>query len=707
MCDPANEDCREILLDYIRSETSGIDVAFWFMEDSRFSSELIRRAQAGVPVRVLMDTRPVNSAHAVILQQLADAGIPMRRRTANGILHWKTMIFAAQRIVQFSGANYSADAFVYVEPYRNYVDEGIYFTGDPAIVQSFMRRYDDVWTDTVNYANYANVSTLRRNFPTYGVDPSLNFPPGESFRSRSVATYNAESTAIDAIIYRITDRAHSDAMIAAVNRGVRVRIITEPQQYRDPNRLWHSWNVDRMYMAGVQLRHRAHQGLLHQKSVLLHGQRLTVFGSSNWTSPSTDEQEEHNYFTTKASFFDWFNTQFDRKWNNRASSAETTAFVPLAPDTPALLEPANGATRVASGSALVFNAGLFAHLYDIYFGTTPNPPLLAANVELGPSESGPRRYQLPALAANTTYYWRIVAKTMAMKTSESGVWAFSTGTTVTNPPPSPGGDRARSDFNGDGRADLLWQHAADGYLAAWTMNGTSLVSSDLLSPSSVGDTNWKIVGSGDFNSDGKPDLVWQEQTQGWVGVWLMNGRTLISSTTLSPSNFERVADTNWKIAAVVDINNDGKADILWQDQRQGWLAAWLLNGLSVVSSVGLNPERVGDTNWKIVGSGDFNGDGKKDLLWQDGANGYLAAWLMNGVNLVDSVLLSPNAVRDTNWRIVAVADFDADGKTDLAWQEQSQGWLAIWLMNGTSLKSSVGLSPERVPDTGWKIVGPR
>ena len=36
--------------------------------------------------------------------------------------------------------------------------------------------------------------------------------------------------------------------------------------------MWHAWNVDRLYMAGVQIKHRAHAGLNHQKSVILHDQ---------------------------------------------------------------------------------------------------------------------------------------------------------------------------------------------------------------------------------------------------------------------------------------------------------------------------------------------------------------------------------------------------------------------------------------------------
>jgi PLD-like domain len=431
-----------MLLQLIDNEQQGIDVAFWFMEDARYSAALVQRAAAGVRVRVLVDPRTDSAVNAQIVAQLAAAGIPMRARTSSGILHWKMMLFAGQRTVEFSGANYSPTAFLPLEPYRNYIDEAIYFTEDLSIVQSFMRKFDDLWTDTTTFENYANITgTPARRYAQYSVDSDLNFPPAQNYRSRAVSRYRAETKGIDVIMYRITDSAHSDAMIAAVQRGVPVRLITEPQQYRDATRLWHSWNIDRMYMAGVQIRSRAHEGLNHQKSVILKGQGMVIFGSSNWTSPSARSQEEHNYFTTKGWILDWFTQQFERKWNNLAGAPETAAFTPLPPDTPTYVTPVAGATNVSLNTALAFDAGPFAHLYDVYFGTTPDPPLLEANVPLGPTAPGqkPRRYVLPLLQPNTTYFWRIVAKTMAMQERGQGVSMFTTGSAAPPPtaPPDP------------------------------------------------------------------------------------------------------------------------------------------------------------------------------------------------------------------------------------------------------------------------------
>ena len=441
-CDPAYENCRTPLLELIRNETVGIDVAFWFMTDGRYVNELVSRWRAGVPVRVIMDTQ-ANSydGNAATLAALRDAGIPMREKTTGGIVHWKMMLFAGQNVVQFSGANYSSFAFVAVEPYANYVDEVIYFADQPSLVQSFKTKYDDVWVSTTGYSNYANITAPPvRNYPVSPIDPQLNFVPWQNFASRSVGRYNAETQGIDAIIYRITDRRHTDALIAAIGRGVPVRILTEQAQYRDETRLWHSWNVDRLYAAGAQIRHRGHAGLNHEKLTLLAAQGMTVFGSSNWTSPSASSQLEHNLFSTDPAFHAWARAHFDRKWYNTGPSAESEPFVPLPPDTPTLKSPAPGATAQPLAVELAWYAGPWAHKYDVLLGTDPSnlAPVLV-DTELGPSQNSRDlvRWTAQGLAPGTTYYWRVVSRTMANVQRESVTWSFTTEGEGGGPPAEP------------------------------------------------------------------------------------------------------------------------------------------------------------------------------------------------------------------------------------------------------------------------------
>src|SRR5687767_5850762 len=101
LCDPANEDCRDILIAKIRAEKVSIDVAFWFMEDSWYANELIAKWRNKVPVRIIVDSRAneTYTKNGPILQSLRDAGIPMRERFQSGILHWKMMLFGGQNLV--------------------------------------------------------------------------------------------------------------------------------------------------------------------------------------------------------------------------------------------------------------------------------------------------------------------------------------------------------------------------------------------------------------------------------------------------------------------------------------------------------------------------------------------------------------------------------------------------------------------------------
>src|SRR4051794_1624403 len=446
LCDASAESCRTRVLNLIAAERVGIDVSFWFMDDARYSNALVKAWQAGIPVRVIMDPRANASkpANATILNQLQSAGIPMRMKSSGDIAHWKGMTFAGQNVTEFSGANYSPYEYVPQTPYVDYNDEVIYFSDEPDVVQSLMTHFDDVWTDYSGYADYANVTDpTHRNYPTFPIAPEFNFPPADSYFDRLHPLLQNEAKAgtagkIDVNMYRITDSREADDLIAAAKAGVPVRLYTEPNEYRNPLRQDDSYNVDRMYMAGVQIRMRAHQGLNHQKTVILHSQGTTVFGTSNWSTASDDNQLEVNYFTTKTWFLQFFQDLFERKWTNShvmpdgTIAVESKSFTPLPPDKPAYSSPSNQATGVATTVTLKWGAGSWARQYDIYVGITPTVHLLKGNVNLGPSRSTTdlKSYALPALQPGTTYYWQIVSKTMANLTATGPVWSFTTAGTA-------------------------------------------------------------------------------------------------------------------------------------------------------------------------------------------------------------------------------------------------------------------------------------
>ena len=81
----------------------------------------------------------------------------------------------------------------------------------------------------------------------------------------------------------------------------------------------------------------------------------------------------------------------------------------------------------------------------------------------------------------------------------------------------------------------------------------------------------------------------------------------------------------------------------------------------------------------IIGVGDFNGDGKTDLLWKRASTGSNYVTLMNGCTKGSYGYLGGNS---DGLSIIGVGDFNGDGKTDLLWKRASTGSNYATLMNG-------------------------
>jgi hypothetical protein len=249
------------------------------------------------------------------------------------------------------------------------------------------------------------------------------------------------------------------------------------------------------------------------------------------------------------------------------------------------------------------------------------------------------------------------------------------------------------DFNGDGDADILWQNS-NGQPAIWLMNGTTPFNESVVGGNPG--PSWQVIGAGDFNGDGDADILWQN-TNGQAAIWLMNGTTPFNESVVGAN-----PGPSWHVVGTGDFNGDGDADILWQNDN-GQAAIWLMNGTTPLSEPVIgNP----GPSWHIVGTGDFNGDGAADILWQynntanpsDPLNGQAAIWLMNGTTPFSEVLVGSNP--GPSWHIIGTGDYNGDGKSDILWQN-TNGQASIWLMNGTTPTAEVLVGSN--PGPTWHI----
>ena len=259
---------------------------------------------------------------------------------------------------------------------------------------------------------------------------------------------------------------------------------------------------------------------------------------------------------------------------------------------------------------------------------------------------------------------------------------------------------AVTDLDGDGLSDLVWQYRPTGALASWTMKGNMVVSTQLLNVPAVSDPAWRLAGTGDINGDGYADLVWQNSNDGTISTWLLRGTQILSAAVV---NYSPV-NPSWKIRGVADVDGDGKADIIWQHDA-GWLAVWLMNGSTATTTLFLSVPKIADPNWMIAGAGDVNNDGRADLVWQNQVTGQLALWMLNGATVLEQRQLS-TFMADLNWKIRGVGDVSGDGAADLLWQNDATGALGVWYLSGTNVVGQWSLTIQKLTDLGWLMVGP-
>ncbi|HTS11528.1 MAG TPA: FG-GAP-like repeat-containing protein [Candidatus Limnocylindrales bacterium] len=290
---------------------------------------------------------------------------------------------------------------------------------------------------------------------------------------------------------------------------------------------------------------------------------------------------------------------------------------------------------------------------------------------------------------------------------------------------------AIADFNGDGHADIVAaDNAVDGTVALLLGNGDGTLQAAPLRRSGYLPTSFAV---GDLNGDGKLDLItgsvvtpapagtgtgvamlgngdgtfsvpkiWSTSPISSVALADLDhdGKLDVIETNPNPGNgnlsvllgkgdgtFQSAVNytvgTTPEFVAVADLNGDGWTDVVVGNRNSGNISVLLNAGNGTLNSA-VNYATPATGTPESIAIGDFNGDGIPDIAVAiSGINATsIAIFLGNGDGTFQSYIEIPSGFHSSGILHIVGADFDGDGKTDMAVTDGNT--LTVLLSSGNS-----------------------
>ncbi|WP_330286148.1 FG-GAP-like repeat-containing protein [Streptomyces sp. NBC_00576] len=259
--------------------------------------------------------------------------------------------------------------------------------------------------------------------------------------------------------------------------------------------------------------------------------------------------------------------------------------------------------------------------------------------------------------------------------------------------------RNPDDLTGDGKADLA-AIKDDGVL--WIYPGTGNASGSTLGTRFQAGVGWQsqnAVTTGDLNNDGIGDLLSRQASDGTLWVYPGTGKP-----GMETFGTRYQVGRSWQTQDVTrtgDFNSDGLADVLTRQASDGTLWVYPGTGKAGIDTLGTRYQ-VG-TGWKsqdAITTGDLNNDGRTDVLSRQASDGTL--WVYPGTGKPGMGTFGTRYQVGRSWQtqdVTRTGDFNSDGRTDVLTRQASDG--TLWVYPGTGKAGIDTLGTRYQAGTGW------
>ena len=235
----------------------------------------------------------------------------------------------------------------------------------------------------------------------------------------------------------------------------------------------------------------------------------------------------------------------------------------------------------------------------------------------------------------------------------------------------------RGDLDGDGRADIVMTitqagHGAYGATGAWMIQRDQTAAWGDLSQRNSG---WEIFGLGTTAAGKTTNDIYVKNSGNVIGAW-----TTDASGKVTGWQTVGQFDATTRVLGLGDFNGDGQTDLLLRNNN-GAVGCYFTSG----DKTGWNYfQSLGD-EWTIAAVGDFNGDGRDDVVLKHDA-GFTGSWLTQADSTMEWADLG---TLENGFTIVGAGDFDGNGTDDVLLQ--NGGYVGAWIVENGNVSGWMGL----------------
>ncbi len=262
-----------------------------------------------------------------------------------------------------------------------------------------------------------------------------------------------------------------------------------------------------------------------------------------------------------------------------------------------------------------------------------------------------------------------------------------------------------SDFDGNKVPDLVWQDASTRQVTVNYYGGTGGATYQGWNwLNKAGVPGWHVAAVADFNQDGVPDLIWVNDTTRQAVVHYYGGAG--GAVDQNWNWLDQAGEPGWSVVAAADFNQDGVPDLVWQNDTTRQVVVHYYGGSGGAVQQGSATLDPGVAGWRVAAAADFNGDHVPDLVWQDDSTGQVVVHYYGGSG--GAVYQGWNWLNQapvSGWNVVYAADFNNDGVPDLVWQNNSTSQVTVHYYGGSGgavLEAWNWLNITGA--TGWSVV---